>query len=170
MECCFMKVDTQLPLYYPLPRFILNLNISSTSKVLYSLLLNRTNLSQKNGWEDEKGHVFVVYPLEELAQDMDKGVSAIKDALKELRRQGLLERVRPEFGRANHLYVKIPLDADRVGKPPVIRPEKQPSYSRKTAPKKAGFPPPNNYTKSPYSNNQRDMRFVDYSYEEGESL
>ena len=170
MECCFMKIDTQLPIYYPLPRFLLDLNISSTSKLLYALLLNRANLSQKNGWEDEKGHVFVVYPLDELAHDMDKGLTAIKAALKELRKQGLLERARPEFGRANHLYVKIPLGADRVGNPPVIKPENQPSYGRKTAPNKAGFPTPNNYTKLPYSNNQRDIRFADYSYEEGESL
>ena len=170
MENSFMELESQLPRYYPLPQFILQLKISSTSKILYALLLNRTNLSQKNGWKDDDGYVFVVYPLEELARDMNKGQTAIKDALKELKEQELLESVRPEYGRANHIYVKVPQEADRVGKPPVIWSENQPSVSRKAAPDKAGKPPANNYTKSPYNNNQRDIRLVDYSYQEGESL
>ncbi|MBR2949628.1 MAG: replication initiator protein A [Lachnospiraceae bacterium] len=170
MECYFMQVETQLPIYYPLPKFILKLKISSTAKILYSLLLNRMNLSQKNAWEDESGNVFIVYPLEELARDMDRGMTAIKTALNELGKMGLVERVRPEFGRANHLYVKIPQDVDMVGKPPVVRSENRLSVGQKTVSKIAGFQPPNNNTKLLYGNNQREIGYVDYSYEEGESL
>lgn len=39
---------------------------------------------------------------------MNKGQTAIKNSLNELSKLGLLERVRAEFGRANHLYIKIP--------------------------------------------------------------
>ena len=48
METYYMDSGTPLPRYYPLPQFLLDLNISSTSKILYALLLNRANLSQKN--------------------------------------------------------------------------------------------------------------------------
>ena len=41
METIYMDSET------PLPRFLLELNIFSTAKILYALLLNRANLSQK---------------------------------------------------------------------------------------------------------------------------
>ena len=53
-----MERGTPLPRYFPLPQFILDVDISSTSKILFALLLNRANLSQKNVWEDDEGHVY----------------------------------------------------------------------------------------------------------------
>ena len=40
--------DTPLPIYLPYPRFLLKMEISQTAKLLYSLLLDRSTLSQKN--------------------------------------------------------------------------------------------------------------------------
>ena len=91
METYYMDSGTPLPRYYPLPRFLLDLNISSTSKILYAVLLNRANLSQKNAWQDELGQVYCVYMIEELAEDMNKGQTAIKNTLNELGKLGLLE-------------------------------------------------------------------------------
>ncbi len=95
--------------------------------------------------------------------------TAIKNALNELSKQGLLERVRVEFGRANHLYIKIPKDVETVGKPPVIVSKKQPSVGHKSTPKKDRYPSANNYNKS---NNYytRLITEMDYSFKEGESL
>lgn len=169
METIYMDSETLLPRYYPLPQFLLDLNISSTAKILYALLLNRANLSQKNAWEDEQGRVYFVYTIEELAADMKKGQTAIKNALNELSKQGLLERVRAEFGRANHLYIKIPKDVETVGKPPVIASKKQPSVGHKSTSKKARYPSTNNYTKSP-NYYTRLITEMDYSFKEGESL
>ena len=106
-----MERGTPLPRYFPLPQFILDIDISSTSKILFALLLNRANLSQKNVWEDDEGHVYCTYTIEDMAKDMNKGMTAIKNSLNELTREGLLERVRADFGRANHLYIKIPVGA-----------------------------------------------------------
>ena len=36
-------------------------NLSSDAKLLYALLLNRMNLSRKNGWFDEEKRVFIYY-------------------------------------------------------------------------------------------------------------
>ena len=168
METIYMERGTLLPRYFPLPQFILDVDISSTSKILFALLLNRANLSQKNVWDI--GHVYCVYTIEDMAKDMNKGVTAIKNSLNELTREGLLERVRADFGRANHLYIKIPIGVDTVSKPTVIETEKQQTVGYKSTPNKARYPSTNNYTKSLNYNNQRDERFLDYSFKEGESL
>lgn len=48
--------------YYPLPRSLLKLELPSTALLLYSILLDRATLSQKNGFTDPGGWVFVVTP------------------------------------------------------------------------------------------------------------
>lgn len=141
METVYMERGTPLPRYFLLPQFILDADISSTSKILFALLLNRANLSQKNVGEDDEGHVYCTYTIEDMAKDMNKGVTAIKNPLNELTREGLLERVRADFGQANHLHIKIPVGADTVSKPPVIKPEKQQAVGYKSAPNKAGIRP-----------------------------
>ena len=40
--------------YLPYPRFLLKMDISHTAKLLYALLLDRSTLSQKNGWQDSE--------------------------------------------------------------------------------------------------------------------
>lgn len=166
----YLKCDTHLPVYFPLPQFLLDIKISSTSKILFAVLLNRANLSQKNVWEDENGNIYCVYPIEELAKTLGKGKTATKNALNELTEHGLLERVRAEFGRANRLYIKLPINIDVVSKSPLIEPAKRHPVGQKSTSKKAQYPTPNNYIKQQNINYKRDIRFMGYSYEEGESL
>ena len=58
----YIRADTTLPAYLPYPRFLLKMEISQTAKLLYALLLDRSTLSQKNGWQDGEGRIFIVYP------------------------------------------------------------------------------------------------------------
>lgn len=51
----YIRADTRLPAYLPYPRFLLKMEISQTAKLLYSLLLDRSTLSQKNKWLDDEG-------------------------------------------------------------------------------------------------------------------
>lgn len=44
------------------------MDISQTAKLLYALFLDRSALSQKNGWTDGEGRVFIVYPITEIAE------------------------------------------------------------------------------------------------------
>ena len=48
------------------------MDISQTAKLLYALLLDRTTLSQRNGWQDDQGRTFIVYPIAEIAEMLDK--------------------------------------------------------------------------------------------------
>ena len=89
-----MTAETELPAYLPYPRFLLKMDISHTAKLLYALLLDRSTLSQKNGWQDSEGRTYIVYPIAEIAEMLDKGCTTIKGALNELDAAGLLERRR----------------------------------------------------------------------------
>ena len=143
----YMTAGTELPAYLPYPRFLLETDLSHTARVLYSLLLDRSTLSQKNGWQDSEGRIYIVYPIAEMAEVMKKGSTTIKGALNELDAAGLLERRRTGFSAANRLYVKVPdipvvqfSDQLTDGKPPLIRTGNRPTDGRKTAPHKDGKP------------------------------
>ena len=146
----YIRADTTLPAYLPYPRFLLKMEISQTAKLLYALLLDRSTLSQKNGWQDGEGRIFIVYPVAEIAEMLDKGCTAIKGALKELDAAGLLERERRGFSAPNRLYVKVPpvpvvrfSDQLMAGKATLIQSEKRPYDGRKTDPMMVGKPTPN---------------------------
>jgi len=104
----YMKTDTKLLPYLPFPRFLLGADLTQTAKVLYAVLLDRSNLSRANGWTDEDGNIFVVFPLNKLADMVDKGPSTVKNALNELEAAGLIERRRCGNGMPNRIYVKQP--------------------------------------------------------------
>ena len=104
----YIRADTTLPAYLPYPRFLLKMEISQTAKLLYSLLLDRSTLSQKNKWLDDEGRIYIIYPIAEIAEILDKGSTTIKGALNELDTAGLLERERGGFSAPNRLYVKVP--------------------------------------------------------------
>ena len=103
-----MRSDTKLLPYLPYPRFLLGADLAQTAKVLYAVLLDRTNLSRANGWTDEDGNVFIVFPLSKMADMVDKGPSTVKNALNELETAGLIERRRCGNGMPNRIYVKQP--------------------------------------------------------------
>lgn len=44
----FLTADTNLPPYMMFPRFLLDVEINETAKMLYMILLDRTRLFQKN--------------------------------------------------------------------------------------------------------------------------
>ena len=68
----YMTAGTELPAYLPYPRFLLETDLSHTARELYSLLLDRSTLSQKNGWQDSEGRTYIVYPIAEMAEVMKK--------------------------------------------------------------------------------------------------
>ena len=147
-ETVYVRIDTGLPPYLPYPRFLLKMDLSQTAKLLYALLLDRTTLSRKNGWQDSEGNTFIVYPVAEIAEMLDKGCTTIKGALNELDAAGLLERKRAGFSAANRLYVKVPpvvqvSDPMTAGKPTPISAENRPYDSRKTDLMTVGKPTPN---------------------------
>lgn len=108
----FLTQDSQIPSYMAFPRFLLDKNgLNETAKILYIILLDRARLSQKNdGWTDEKGYVFIIFPILKLADIMHKSDMAIKNALAVLEKENLIFRKRLGVGQPNRIYVKYPLE------------------------------------------------------------
>ena len=81
---------------------------SANAKLLYGLLLSRTQLSQRSGWADENGSVYVIYPIRQMADDLNRSERTVKNALNELENAGLLTRVRQGLTKAKRLLLQIP--------------------------------------------------------------
>ena len=147
----YLTSDTSVPHYIPFPRFLLDMKLSHTAKLIYSVLLYRANLSKINGWIDEQGRVYITYPVTEIAENLHKGVSVIKEGLSALDRAGLTERKR-NFSAPDTIYVKLPTeglkaDPQTAGKPTHTEPENQPTDSRETGYQTAGKPATNKKNK-----------------------
>lgn len=103
----FLTADTSLPSYMMFPRFLLDMEINETAKMLYMILLDRARLSQKNeGWSDTNGHVFLYFTIEALAEVLHKSQMTVKTALAVLEKQELIFRKRQGPGHPNRIYVK----------------------------------------------------------------
>ena len=104
----YLTADTPLPQYLPYPRFLLDTDLSHTAKLLYTLLLDRATLSQKNNWVDERGFVYVIFPLSSLSKALRCSTMSIKRALSSLEDADLIERKRSRITVPNSIFVKVP--------------------------------------------------------------
>lgn len=104
----YFKLDTALPPFVPVLRFMVTGDYSINAKMLYGLLTNRTMLSQKNGWASEDGYVYIIYTIKQMADDLGRSERTVKSALRELENAGLLTRVHQGANKANKLFLKIP--------------------------------------------------------------
>lgn len=74
----YMAVDTDLPPYFPYPQFLMDMPLSHTAALTYALLLDRAHLSQLNGWTDEAGRVYLIFPVEKIATALNRSLSSAK--------------------------------------------------------------------------------------------
>lgn len=102
------SLNTVLTGYLPIPRELLEMDLPSTAVLLYGILLDRGTLSQKNHYTDETGWVYVIYPVERLAETLHVSDTAVKRHLRELENRGLICRRREVKNGASHIYVKLP--------------------------------------------------------------
>ena len=105
----FLTANSKLPSYMVFPRFLLNSDLSETTKILYMILLDRTRLSIKNGgWSNNQGHVYIHFTISELADTLSKSEMTIKNSLSALEKADLIYRQRQGIGLPNKIYVKFP--------------------------------------------------------------
>ena len=147
----FFTVTTPLPPFLPYPRFLLEIPISETARLVYALILSRIHLSQRNGWVDAEGRVYCRYPIKSLAAACHNSKSTIITALADLESQNLLFRRRGGAGYANMLYLRAPVITT--------------SDEQKTTPQSPRKSTPNN--KNTHKKNQNTIPDYDYG---GDSL
>ena len=142
--CCYLTRETDTPQYIKFPIFLLDMKLSHTAKLIYAVLLDRTNLSKVNGWIDEQGRVYITFSLESIMETIHKTRTPVKNAMRELYNADLIERKR-NYSAPNTIYVKLPseglkTDPQTAGKPAISEPENRPTEGLKTNPQTAGKP------------------------------
>ena len=111
----YLSSNSRIPEYMSFPKFLLEMtSLSETAIIIYAVLLDRARLSQKKtGWADECGHVFIYYPIKDLAATVHKSDMTVKSALLALEKEQLIHRQRTGLGKANRIYVKLPFPEER---------------------------------------------------------
>ena len=93
--------------FYRLPKELIRdptwQDISMEAKVLYGCMLDRHELSAKNGWHDEEGRVFIYYTFDQICSDLHVSRKKAASMLDELEnRAGLIIRSRQGQGNARY--------------------------------------------------------------------
>ena len=96
--------------FYQLPKQLLKdaqyQDISLDARILYCLLLDRMQLSQKNGWKDEAGQTYIIYTQNEIVEELGCSSRSAVRILKELEEANMVERKRQGMYRPTLIYVQ----------------------------------------------------------------
>lgn len=107
----FYGQQSDLFTFYRVPKVLFTedcfWNVSTDAKLLYGILLDRMNLSARNGWLDEEGRVYIIFTIEEIKGALGCAEKKAVKLLDELEKKcGLIERKRQGLGKPNLIYVK----------------------------------------------------------------
>ncbi len=159
----YLKRDTRIGAFIPVPVSILTSELSSTTILIYGAILSRSILSQKNGWIDKEGRVYTRYTAPQLAEDIDKGISTVKASLKELEEVDLIERKRMGLTMTN-IYVKVPSDSILGQNSNALSQNSNP-FSQKAGVSEVRKPDPSKYKRV-----NKETYHKEYVVREGESF
>jgi len=98
--------------FYQTPKALFNnssyKNLSLGAKLMYSILRDRLDISVKNDWKDDRGYIYLIFTVDEMAKLLEiTRKTAIKHK-KELNRYGLIVDKRLGQGNPNRIYVLKP--------------------------------------------------------------
>ena len=171
MENRYLRKDDKLNNFIPIPLSLLDSKLSSTTLLVYGCLLGRGILSQRNGWYDQNGAIYVRYTAPQLAKDLGKGKSTVKASLKELELAGLIERRRMGLTMTN-IFIKVPWTSesgqysDHSGqKADLHKPENNTYSGQNSSPSEVRKP-----DSSKYKRVNKETYHKEYVVREGESF
>ena len=149
-------LGTELTGYMPIPRELLEMDLPSTAILIYGALLDRGTLSRKNHYTDQREQVYVIFPVDRLAELFHISNTAVKSHLRTLEASGLIRRSREARHWASHIFLNLPMSSIQATEKEVNHPCK----SKKTAPTRESKLPPNNrkeqYNQSNYYQHGED--------------
>lgn len=103
------QTDVQSIYHMQMPRWLFSdpryAEMSLDAKVTYTFLLNRFQLSRRNGWVNEHGEVFVIFPRKALAKELRICEQRVTAAFKKLVELKLVWEKRCGRGDANQIYL-----------------------------------------------------------------
>ena len=99
--------------FYRIPKVLFTdpmfASLSTDAKLLYGLLIDRMQISIRNGWLDSEGRVFIYYTIETIMEALSCGNKKAGTLLAELDDKkgiGLISRVRQGLGKPDRIYVR----------------------------------------------------------------
>lgn len=136
--------------------------ISAEAKLLYSLLFDRTELSNKNGWLDDQDRVYIIFTIAEIRECLNCGNKKAIQLLDELENKaGLIERKRQGLGKPNLIYVKsFYRTVDKYGERHFLKCQNDTSGSAKTTSQEVSEAHSNNTDNKKTDMNQTDLSFL----------
>lgn len=115
------QTDIQQIYHMQMPRWLFSdlryADMSLEAKVTYTFLLNRFQLSRRNGWVNEQGEVFIIFPRKELAKELRICEQRVTAAFRTLTEKKLIWEKRCGRGDANQIYLAT------------VEPEDDPMYT-----------------------------------------
>ena len=103
------QTDIQSIYYMKMPRWLFfdprYAELSLEAKVAYTFLLNRFQLSRRQGWVNERGEVFVIFPRKALAKELRICEQRVTAAFRQLVEARLVWEKRCGRGDANQIYL-----------------------------------------------------------------
>lgn len=101
-------------------------NLSSTSKLVYGLLLDRMELSRKNEWVNDDNEIYLLYTKQDLAEDLSVSERTVYNSFNELEDLGLIKQERQGLNKPNKIFIaKTNADAKESSQPDMKRPSGQ---------------------------------------------
>ena len=82
--------------------------LSLGSKLMYSILRDRLDMSIKNNWKDKNGFIYLVFSIEELSKLLEINKETVAAYKKQLVKHGLIIDKRLGQGKSNMIYVLKP--------------------------------------------------------------
>lgn len=110
--------------FFILPKEIMNKKLSDGGKLLYALMLDRSNLSLQNGWRDDEGKVYIYFTISEIKKLFGWSEHKIVKVFSELEKEELIGRKKQGLGKPAKIYVKEVCDEK------VQRKEQSKSYEK----------------------------------------
>lgn len=102
--------DLKNTVYYQVPKWLFDLliqnKISLGAYKTYVLMFDRLRISQKNGWVDDDGLVYIKYSYDEMQEDLQCSRQAVSNNLKQLEELDLISKVRC-FNSSSVFYLKV---------------------------------------------------------------
>ena len=106
----YYGLQSQTFSFYRIPKLLFTDSrfsfLSAEAKTLYGILLDRMNLSMKNGWLDKQNRVYLFFTVQEIQESLGCGKNKAIQLMQELEKAGLIERKRQGMGKPSFVYVK----------------------------------------------------------------
>jgi len=95
--------------FYRVPKILFEAesvkDISTDAKLLYGLMLDRMQLSAKNGWVDDYGRVYIYFTVKQIMDALSCCNRTVTKLLHELEDVQLIERIRGGLTKPDRIYV-----------------------------------------------------------------